>query len=327
MTATFAADRRTVSLWSIVAWLALGAATQAQQAVTSNETVRAQDGLPIHFTYYPALDSVGGQKRDVRTAAVLILLHGQEMSRLFWDKTSAPPAAATAKPGSAAGPFAAVLQQQGFAVISVDMRKHGDSVREGENRVTTNDYELMIADLIVLKEFVFQQHQAQKLNMRKLAIVAMDAMVPIAATFAEWDWRQAPYDDHAILAQCTPRGQDVRAIVMISPETNSGRVQATNSLRFLASPEKRMAFEVVVGKKDTAAAKKASTLFKVVRGASTDDERVKLAELDTNEKSAHLFGNPRIQAEVPIIKFLKANVADLSIDWQDRRSRLDRETP
>lgn len=318
---TVAALRRsfgiTLLLVTVLTSLASAQSSSRTTASVRPETIRGAGGWPIHFSYYPALETIGGQKQDVKNAPVLLLIHGSDGNRLLWDKTSAPSDA----PDS---PFAAVMQQRGFAVLAVDMRKHGESAPAGENKIVTQDYELMVADLMAIKEFLFTEHQAQRLNMRKLAILAMDSMVPVAVTFAELDWKQLPYDDHPIPAQCTPRGQDVKAIIMISPETGSGRVQAANSLRFLSNPDLRISFLTIVGKKDSAGARKAQTIFRATRGTSGDD-RVQLAELDTNEKSAHLFGNRKIAVEIPIIKFLDDNVAKLSIPWQDRRSRLDRD--
>src|SRR5690606_13818968 len=125
------------------------------------------------------------------------------------------------------------------------LRKHGESVREGQERLLVSDYELMVGDLAAIKQFLIDEHQKERLNVRKLAIVALDEMCAVAATYAELDWRQPPYDDHAILSERTPRGQDVRALVLVSPSSSAGRVQTTGPLKFLSNPEFRIAFEIV----------------------------------------------------------------------------------
>lgn len=312
-TQAIGAHFRRLAGFAIVLTALAGAALGQGQSGT--QTVTGPGGWPIHFTYYPAIESVGGSKIDVSTAPVVILLHGTDGSRLFWDKTSAPPGGGR--------PFAEVLQSQGFAVVAVDMRKHGDSAREGDTNVVATDYELMVGDLIAVKQFLYEEHQAKRLNMRKCGIVAMDDMVPVAATFAEYDWRQLPHDDAPLYADRTPRGQDIKALVLISPETNAGRVQATNSLRFLGNPEFRVAMLFVTGKKDTRGLKDTRTLHRVASNKG-NESRVQLHELETNERSQHLFGNPRIGAELPVIKFLKDNVKDLDIPWQNRISRRER---
>jgi pimeloyl-ACP methyl ester carboxylesterase len=288
------------------------------QVESRPESAIGQDGWPLRFTYYPALEKLAGnQNVDLTKAPVVILLHGSEGDRTFWDKTSAPP-------GAGGKPFAEVLQQQGYAVISLDQRKHGESTREGQERVLPGDYEARVYDLTSIKSFLFEEHQAKRLNMRKLAIIALDESAPIAAMFTELDWAQKPYDDHAIFAERTPRGQDVQALVLVSPQATAGRVQASKALRIVANPAFGIAFMVAVGKKDTAGAKIASTLFKQV-GSKANEERTKLEEFDTNEKSQHLFGNPRVRIEVPILQFLNKHVKDRDIPWRDRRSRTERE--
>lgn len=289
----------------------------AAQATSRVETINGLDGWPIRLTYYPAPEKSGSQVIDVKQAAVVVLLHGEGGDRSFWDKRSAPP-------GAMGKPFAEVLQSQGYAVISVDLRKHGESAREGNDKIVAADYEAMVADLAAIKEFIFTQHQAQQLNMRKLAIVALDNSVPVAVTFAERDWALPPFDDHALESERTPRGQDVRAIVMLSPVTNVGRIQASGGLRSLGAPARGMSFFVGVGKKDAAGLKAANTLFKLV-GSKANEDRTQFEQFDTNERSEHLFGNARIRVEVPVLVFLKKQVQDLSIPWVDRRSRTDRD--
>jgi pimeloyl-ACP methyl ester carboxylesterase len=281
------------------------------------KVVHGPDGWPVHISYYSAPDKAGSAKVDLTQAPVVILLHGKEGDRSFWDKRSAPP-------GAMGKPFSELLQSQGFAVISVDLRKHGESKPEGvSDKVMPNDYELMVADLVAVKEFILEQHQAQKLNMRKLGIIALDDSVPVAATFAERDWAMPPYDDHAIPAERTPRGQDIRALVLLSPATNAGRVQAAGSLRYVGNPSLGVAFLVGAGKKDTAGIKNARTLHKMVSGKGHEENSV-LEEFETAEKSQHLFGNARVKAELPILQFLKKHVQEPKIDWVDRRSRTER---
>lgn len=301
----------------VVLLTGIGGWDRVAEAESQPQSIVSADGWPLRFTYYPAPEkSAGNQAIDRSQAAVVVLLHGADGDRTFWDKTSVPP-------GAGSKPFAELLQSQGYAVISLDQRKHGESTREGQEKILPGDYELMIVDLVAVKNFLFTEHQAQRLNMRKLAIVALDESAPIAAAFAEFDWSQTPYDDHAIPAERTPRGQDVQALVFISPTATAGRVQASKPLRMLVNPALGIAFYVAVGKKDTAGLKTATTLYKQI-GIKANEERTKLEEFDTNERSQHLFGNPRVKLEVSLLPFLKKHVQEKNIPWRDRRSRTDR---
>lgn len=281
------------------------------------ESVDGVGGWPIRFSYFPALKKLPGSGDvDVKKAPVVILMHGQDGDRSFWDKRSAPP-------GGNGKAFAEVLQSQGFAVVSLDLRKHGESKREGESRIVATDYELMVGDLAAVKDFIMKEHQQERLNMAKLGIVALDDSVPVATTFAEMDWKLLPYDDHAIPSERTPRGQDVKCLVLISPSTNAGKTQAANSLRYLANPNFNIAFMFAAGSKDSTGMKSARTLYKMVSNR-VDAEHGKLEQFDTNERSQHLFGNPRVRAEIPILQFLITHLRERDIPWQDRRSRTDR---
>ncbi|MEZ6067795.1 MAG: hypothetical protein R3B90_19260 [Planctomycetaceae bacterium] len=313
-----------VSGLSAMLLLFIATASLPAQVTKSTESVTGPGGWTIKFSYYPALEKLpSGVTQKLEEAPVIILIHGRESDRLLWDKTSAPP-------GPAGKPFAEFLQSEGYAVVAVDMRKFGDSKQEGQSEIGPNDYEAMVFDLVAVKLFIQEQHQSQQLNMRKLGIVALDDMAPVAATFAAEDWDTPPHDDHAILSERTPRGQDVRALVLVSPVMSSGRLQTTAPIRRLAnpqlaalvgSPQLTPAILFVAGSKDTEGMKAARSLSR----ATSRYERSQLEQLDTNERSQNLFGSPRIRGELPILVFLKKNVLDLDVKWTDRRSRRDRD--
>ena len=45
---------------------------------------------------------------------------------------------------------------------------------------------------------------------------------PTAAKMpADFDWQKEPYDDAAVIEQQTPRGQDVKALILLSPEDHA----------------------------------------------------------------------------------------------------------
>src|SRR5690606_10555327 len=115
-----------------------------------------------------------------------ILLHGKGGDRLVWEQKGA---------GATGKSFAAVLQDQGYAVVSVDLRKHGESKREDDKELRPDDYRAMVGDLEAVKKFLLAEHQEKKLNINKLGIIAADDMAPVAVTFAQIDWQKKPYDD------------------------------------------------------------------------------------------------------------------------------------
>ena len=278
------------------------------------ETVAAPDKFPIKFSYYPAIaPKDGGSLED---AGVVILLHGEKGARLNWDKSSAPAGQKT---------FPTVLQEQGYAVVTVDLRKHGQSVVEGrEDPIQNDDYLKMAAgDLKAVKDFLQVEHQAKNLNMAKMAVIGADFSAPIATAFAQFDWEQKPHDDSPVQAMKTPRGQDVKAIVLVSPNTAAGRLSTSKSLVYLT--KQNLAIVTLVGKGDGADKGAAKNCYKAAGGGvKKNEERVYLLEPDMKERGTDLFGKAPQFIEAPVLNFLERHIKKLTIPWADRRSRLDR---
>lgn len=277
------------------------------------------DGWPIHITYYPAIKDKN--PNGLENAPVVVLLHGEGGSRLIWDKSSAPPNGK---------PFADVLQTAlGFAVVTVDLRKHGESIVEGQPTTVDNaDYAKMASgDLVAVKNFLVERHEAKELNVNKLGIVAAGNMCPVAAAYAELDWAQLPHPDGPGGSPGTPRGQDVRALVFLSPAGNVGRLNATRILNVLKNPVFQMSFQVVVGTRDAADRNQARSLHQVVSSIKQNEERVDLLRPNTNSRGTDLLANPAAQVEPKILAFLDKQVKQRESVWKTRVSKYDRDTP
>jgi hypothetical protein len=276
------------------------------------------DRFPIHITYYPALKEENPS--GVENAPVVILLHGEGGSRLFWDKSSAPP-------GPKGVPFAEWMQSKGYAVVTVDLRKHGESVVEGQpTMLDNNDYGKMAqGDLGAVKNFLVQEHEKQKLNIRKLGVVASDAMCPVAVQFTELDWAQTPYLDGPGGTPGTPRGQDVQALVMLSPTTTAGRLSSTRALNNLKNPVFQIAFLIIAGTRDAADRKQAEKAYDVVSSVKQNEERAEFVRPNTNARGTDLLANPAAKVEPKILEFLDKHVKQRESTWQTRKSRYDRD--
>ncbi|REJ72640.1 MAG: hypothetical protein DWQ29_20560 [Planctomycetota bacterium] len=295
----------------------LAAVTTAQDAKPRPEVLQSEgDRFPIHITYYPALEEK--YPSGTEDAPVVILLHGEDGSRLIWDKSSAPPGGKS---------FAEVLNELGYAVVTVDLRKHGESVVDGATaKVELNDYGKMAqGDLMAVKDFLVAEHEAKRLNVRKLGIVASDVTAPVALAFAELDWKKLPYLDGPGGAPGTPRGQDVRAIVLLSPVASIGRLNGTRSATFLRKPQFGIAFLVMVGTRDAMDRNQAKSIYQVLAGIKANEDRVEFLRPNTNARGTVLLGTQIKAVEVPILEFLKENLMELDDEWATRKSRYDRE--
>lgn len=304
------------------------------------------DGWPLKLTYYKSSQG--------KEAAVVVLLHPKNESRMVW---TAP------KVG-----FAEKLQQQGFAVIALDFRKHGqskdkDGTTEEETKKSTTekdksskkssggdlkpaDYIGMVGDLEAVKKMIFEEHQKGNLNMRKTAIIAPAMSSSIAIAFAANDWAKKPYDDASTPAARTPRGQDVQALVLLSPDSAIPGVvvhQIAPALKALP-----ISSLIAVGKNDPQDKEQAKKLFQQLGGdpaktaatKKTDAKKEKAKEKDADgkeDKQRHYFIpldaklrgtellGKKLGLEEAMAGFLKENLQELKgpfYEWRDRQSRL-----
>jgi pimeloyl-ACP methyl ester carboxylesterase len=302
-----------------IAGLSGAAVTQAQDGKVDLKpqikTLMSADGLTLHLTYWPS-----EAKQD---AAVIVLLHMQNGNRLDWPAK-----------------FVLDLQQQGYAVIAVDLRGHGqskgtpppsddkDKKKKDDKGATVEsdhfkpgDYEAMVlADMEAVKEFIYEEHQAQHLNMNKMAIIAADMGTSVAICFAANDWLKRPHPDGPAGAQ-TPRGQDVRALVLVSPQSSVPGLPVTKPVRTLKAPEANIAFLVCVGSKDKTDRGQAKKLYTSLATPDKNKDRMFFEEYGSPKRGTDLFGTG-LRMEDHILAFLDKYVKKLPSDWRDRESRV-----
>uniref|UniRef100_A0A7C2K1V2 AB hydrolase-1 domain-containing protein n=1 Tax=Schlesneria paludicola TaxID=360056 RepID=A0A7C2K1V2_9PLAN len=297
-----------------LAWMALGdaasaqASKAAQKANSENVTFPTRDGGQLRGTYFP---SMAGPN-----APVAILLHGRGGNRLVWQ------AAKGQNPG-----FAQALQQNDFAVITVDLRHHGESggaanpgAKKNEVKLSPRDYQAMVElDLEAVKKFLFDEHQQKKLNMNKLAIVSADFTTAVALTYTELDWSKLPYDDAPTLAQRTPRGQDVKALVMLSPETTVPGLVTTAAINRLRAM--KMPVMIGIGKKDKADRGSAKKLAEQLMPKDEPMPYVFYQEYETSARGTDLL-NLGVGVEPQMYKFLDEYLKKQPGEWRDRKSPL-----
>jgi len=304
----FAAITITLSL-AISSWSesALGQPPAAKGV--RDETLSAE-GWPIHTTYY---ESAGGKE-----SPAVILLAGAEgpdkkdaRNRRVWKDT------------------ALALQKSGFAVIAVDLRKHGDSIppaNVGETssiKMVPNDYFLMAnVDLEAVKDFLLEEHKREKLNIRKTGIVAVGSSAMVAAAFASADWAKSPYPDGPTLDSRTPRGQDIRSLIMYSPNTNVKGLNYSAIMRSLNVVQ--IAIHIVASKDVKEDFRNAERIFKAIEikdGQYKDARKLTTAagEITAEGFLEGRFADP---TNKDITEFLTKSLTELDMPWASRVSRL-----
>jgi pimeloyl-ACP methyl ester carboxylesterase len=312
--------------WLFVAVVLVSGA--AGEAAADGQTIKlraASDSWPIAITYFPvkSSDAVSGKGTKAATgspdAGVVVLLHGKGGDRLVWER----------KHADAKKSLVEILQDLGLAVVTVDMRKHGESVIAGtapaDATLRNEDYQLMWRiDLEAVKEFLYEEHQDRHLNMSKLAIVAAGEMAPIAAQFAVFDWSKPPHDDAPATSPRarTPRGQDVRALVFLSPSNTAGNINIMGPMKALRPTG--VATLVMAGQVDGSASTTTKHLERLLKAADRDGTRTAVHIFpEVKFHGTDLLGHSSIRADELIGQFLGKHLVALDIPWRDRRSRLE----
>jgi pimeloyl-ACP methyl ester carboxylesterase len=296
----------------------------AQNAAEGNRIERVVptgDDWQIFLTYYPAL----AEKETItKDSPVVVLLHGDKENRLVWEGEKG---------------LAPRLEREGFAVITVDLRKHGqstnaggrtagDSPAGGKNTEGTNlqaaDYQNMVdQDLPAVKKFIFELHQTKRLNMNKMGIIAAETSAAVAVCFAGNDWEKEPFDDAPADDMKTPRGKDVRALVLLTPPSKARGLAFSEALSAVRNPDWNIAFLTLYGKLNKPDKAAIDSHKKLFASTKSNKDRIFLHGYNVNLRGTDLLGKREVDAESTIIEFLKLHLKDLKdSEWRDRQSRL-----
>jgi len=295
---------RGVAAWIMI--VACGSVAWGQptgKAVVQDTTLQTKDGQEIKISYFK---SQAGEE-----APVVILLHGKSGNRLIWKS------------------FAEQLQKVDFAVITVDLRGHGESTggsgggggssKKPDSGPKAKEFVLMVGgDMEAVKKFIYEEHQTKQLNMNKLGIVAADVTTPVAIAYADLDWEKKPHDDAATPALSTPRGQDVQALALLSPEASVPGLGTNKSLALLRGLNR--AVLMGVGSKnsgDLAAAKK---MYEILDPKKEKKDLVYLLEYDSKLRGTDLMGKG-LKVEENLYNFLIKHVKGHKSEWRDRRNK------
>ena len=281
----------------------------------------------LHITYYKS-----NLEKD---APVVVLLHMKDGNRFVWQTDPAG--------------FALRLQADGFAVVTVDLRYHGENKagaggggnanqggagkKKGKKAQGLNlkliDYDAMWElDMKAVKNFIFEEHQAGNLNMTKMGIVGPEMGASIATAFAVQDWSEEPYDDGQPGYQ-TPRGQDVRALVLISPEEKYQGILLPKLLPILKDPDKQIAILVCSGS-DPKERTQAEKVYEIINPpiAGNKENRQNADRMYLRPYPAKLAGtdllDQKLGIEEVMLGFFDKHLKKLEIPWRDRKNKRER---
>ncbi len=276
-------------------------------------TLETDDGVTIEATYYGSLQG--------KNAVPIILLHGYKGDRRDFDE------------------LALYLQNLGHAVIAPDLRGHGDSTRLVRNGSTINldssrlrkdDIQAMSGlggDVECVKRFLMRKNNAGELNIEKLCVIGADMGATVALYWAGRDWSLP-------LLPGRKQGQDVKALVLISPQWSFKGIPISVPLN-LRPIERELSMMMIVGTGDSTSlsgAKRIHNTLKKYRTAppadpkeAKDKQDLFFTTPDTILSGAKMLSEKSLNLNSKIATFIDWRLVRKKFAWTDRKSKLEAE--
>ncbi len=249
----------------------------------------AFDGARLFARYYPS--------RLGPSAPVVMLVHevgagrsGKDFEEPIDDKSRTE----EKKPKG----LAESLQDQGYAVLIVDLRGHGGNRRQ---EISRDAWRGMTADLQAAYQFLIDRHNRKEINLAKLGVVGLGEGANLAAA-----WAASPFG--AVSVEGRP--SDLAALVLVSP---SAEVQGVRVAPTVASLAPRLPLMLLAGKGDTGSAE-------VVQASQPVVSRQRLGKVEVIDTRLHGFQLLRFApgASEPILSFLENTVKFRTDEWEPR---------
>ncbi len=299
------------ALLSLVPTVALAQASRAKKAPEPEIIeLKTKDGVGLSITYY---ESTAG-----KDAVPVVMLGDWKDARSVYDS------------------LAKRLQSPGekdtypsFAVVTVDLRGHGDSTQQtllnGNKReldaakLTREDYLAMVLyDLPAVRAFLRDKNDAGKLNLNKLSLLGSGMGASIAVNWAAVDWSFPPL---AVQKQ----GQDVKALILVSPQWKWKAIPMQDALRH-AGLREQVAVMMMYGKRDRSITADVKRIYSQLdnyhpepdAGSEATRDLVVLPA-DNTLQGTQLLKEAGPAAEKRITDFLKEHVVESDHEWLQRR--------
>ncbi|MFV2066127.1 MAG: alpha/beta hydrolase [Pirellulales bacterium] len=231
--------------------------------------------------------------------------------------------------------LASFLQERGFAVVVPDLRGHGRSTRQrvdGPAGIRTleasslrkPDFICMVKfDMEAVRRFLVSKNDQEVVNLNALCLVGAEMSATIAINWTAKDWMMPPL---AIKKQ----GQDVKAVVLLSPQMSFKGVPVKQALAALIGREIRdkISYLILVGDGDSRGLRDARRIEKTLskwhtradHGTSVDKQTLFFHAVPTSLKGTKLLTADGNNIQNGIARFLKLRVVDQDFPWIKRRT-------
>jgi pimeloyl-ACP methyl ester carboxylesterase len=301
--------------------LARAQALSDRPAVGESASLVTRDGVQLKITYFPAAVRKGSPQ--AKQVTPVVLLPDYKGSRAVF--------AQLAQKLLSAGETE--REKVSFAAVTVDLRGHGDSLKQSlangtqvdldPSKLNKDDLNAMATeDLDTVRSFLVDKNDAGELNLNKLCLVGSGMGASVAANWAQTDWQYPPL---AVGKQ----GQDVKAIVLISPRWTYNGLTMQGPMQFQAL-KKNVAWMLISGDKDPKVQTDIGRIKKQLERfhpAPAGKKPVhpsgfKVVGLQTKLQGDSLITQNGASTEKDIVQFLTDNVAKTDTPWIPRRNRL-----
>lgn len=298
--------------FSLFACLAVASPAQAQNKAEDEipkpkiVDFTTQDGVVLKGTYYEGLAG--------KDTVPIVLLHMWGGNRGDWRE------------------IPELLQKQGHGVLALDLRGHGDSTTVvGQTQLL--DYRKMPPkqyvrmyedDMETVKTWLLSENNAGRVNIEKMCVIGAEMGAVVAVNWAarDWSWPVLPGGK---------QGQDVKALILISPEWNFKGITINQSINAPALL-KIISTQIVVGEKDAEALSASKRIHQLLAGQRQTEfkepaEQVKLQDLFLDKYQTSLQGTKMLTVknlgmETRMQKFLKLRLVDKNFPWKERVNPL-----
>jgi len=310
-------------IFGLVCLLTIAPAVHAQQAMRGPAPevtkLTTKDGVELSITYYPSRaakdPAIGKQVTPV------VLLHDEKDTQGMFASLAAKLQVA-GQPGG----------QASFAVVTVDLRGHGASTRQtafnGQTRqldaakLTRNDLLAMsVQDMEAVRSYLVGKNDNGELNLNKLSLVGAGMGAMVAVNWAAQDWSAPPL---AIGKQ----GQDVKALVLISPQWKFRGIPLQQGMR-QTDLKRSAAWLLIFGGQDSTQTADAGRIYRQLEKfhpapASAQGPPRRLVEMPYPSalEGSGLLSQAGANLDEQIIGFLTTHVADQELPWKKRRNIL-----
>jgi len=282
--------------------------TSLRPASAEEVKFETKDGVKLAATYFPS--SLG------KEAVPIVMLHDDQESRAVFSAL----ARELQNPES--------QELKSHAVLTVDLRGHGESTMQvGRNGTTRQleadrfkamDYQNMVRfDMEAVRHFLRKKNDAEELNLNKLCLLGSGMGASVATAYAAYDWSVPP------LARIK-QGQDVKALILASPRRSFGGLSLIKAIKHPAVRQ-RLSIMLVYGARDSAAAKDAKNIYKLLskyHKSPPDQPREKrdlvIFPQPTSLKGTRLLTDPSFAMLPKLDIFLENRLSQQDFEWSKR---------